>query len=200
MDELGLAHEFSTERLSLAIAEHDPADRQNTVALAKALGHEVAIEADAGDELILACDDHRIDVALLDCTQGMDEARVAIDLLNRLRIPAVIICSYEQRLSLEFAQEAGVFGFLVKPLTLNQLGSTLQMARFDFCLWRPGLNLHDRHEARRQAQTDILLAIAKLACEMNISTQLARRQLEDFAWEHCQTPLEAAGAVLAHVK
>lgn len=70
------------------------------------------------------------DLALLDARMatdcdGLDAARA---LFNDLMIPVVIVSAYTDRAQVAVAAEAGVFGYLVKPVTKDQLGPAIEVA------------------------------------------------------------------------
>jgi response regulator NasT len=70
------------------------------------------------------------DMALLDArmstdADGIDAARA---MFHELLIPVVIVSAYADRQQVAGAAEAGVFGYLVKPVTKDQLRPVIEVA------------------------------------------------------------------------
>ncbi len=69
------------------------------------------------------------DLALLDIRMPrMDGLTAAAQLWNNLHIPSVIISAYSSQNYLELAQDTGIFGYLLKPITTESLRVTLAVA------------------------------------------------------------------------
>jgi response regulator NasT len=66
-----------------------------------------------------------LDVRMADDFDGIDAARVLFD---ELRIPTVIVSAYSDARQVEEATIPGVFGYVVKPVTAEQLRPAIEVA------------------------------------------------------------------------
>ncbi len=66
-----------------------------------------------------------LDVRMADDFDGIDAARVLFD---ELRIPTVIVSAYSDAKQVEEATIPGVFGYVVKPVTCEQLRPAIEIA------------------------------------------------------------------------
>lgn len=93
------------------------------------LGFEVVALAADGDQAIEACREHRPDLALLDIRMpgrdGLDAAKV---IFRRMGVPAMMLSAYSDSDYVKHANLAGVFGFLLKPISLDQLRAGIGIA------------------------------------------------------------------------
>jgi response regulator NasT len=66
-----------------------------------------------------------LDVRMADAFDGIDAARVLFD---ELRIPTVIVSAYSDARQVEEATIQGVYGYVVKPVTAEQLRPAIEIA------------------------------------------------------------------------
>jgi response regulator NasT len=82
-----------------------------------------------GDAALALCRRYHPDLAMLDirmpCLNGLEAARTAFD---ELGIPAVIVSAYADPEYVAAAARTGVFGYLVKPVSPDQLRACLGVA------------------------------------------------------------------------
>jgi two-component system, response regulator PdtaR len=102
------------------------------------LGFEVAATAADGVEAIEMCKNLRPDLALLDIHMPrMDGLAAAEVIFRQMGIPVVILSAFSENSYVAGANHAGVFGYVLKPVTVDQLRVNLAIAwgRFlDFSL------------------------------------------------------------------
>lgn len=94
------------------------------------LGYNVIGPARDGEHAVeLACTTFP-DLALLDARMGSDADGVeaAHTLFNALLVPVVMVSAYADRPQVAAAADAGVFGYLVKPVTKDQLRPAIEVA------------------------------------------------------------------------
>jgi response regulator NasT len=94
------------------------------------LGYTTIGPARDGQHAIeLAFSDHPdlalLDVRMADAFDGIDAARVLFD---ELRIPTVIVSAYSDARQVEEATIQGVYGYVVKPVTAEQLRPAIEIA------------------------------------------------------------------------
>lgn len=93
------------------------------------LGHEVVAQAASAAEAEATYREHQPDAVLvdirLDDTDGIELAR---KLLAERPCPMVILSAYGDNELVERASAAGVFGYLIKPVTAEGLGAQIEVA------------------------------------------------------------------------
>ena len=86
-----------------------------------------------GDEAIELCEREQPDIALVDIEMpGKNGIEVAHVLFERFQIPVVIFSAYSDPDYVSEGNDAGVFGYLLKPVTQDQLrvGVSVAWSRF----------------------------------------------------------------------
>lgn len=97
------------------------------------LGYEVIGPAADGDEAIELCETALPDIALLDIRMPRKNGlAVAEEVFQRLGIPVVIFSAFSDDEYVEASKRVGVFGYLLKPVTRDQLrvGISVAWGRF----------------------------------------------------------------------
>lgn len=110
------------------------ADDEHLVALGVAsslgdLGYSVVGPVADGQAAVEVCRADHPDMALLDIRMPVvDGLACAATLWKELEIPSVIVSAYSTQNYVEEAQEAGVFGYLLKPITTESLRAAISIA------------------------------------------------------------------------
>jgi AmiR/NasT family two-component response regulator len=97
------------------------------------LGYEVVGPAADGDEAIDLCRLHRPDMALLDIRMPKKDGLAAAEILfRRMGIPVMIFSAYSDPEYVTTGNRIGVFGYLLKPVTPDQMrvGISVAWGRF----------------------------------------------------------------------
>ncbi|MDB5298890.1 MAG: response regulator receiver and domain protein [Phycisphaerales bacterium] len=93
------------------------------------LGHEVVGQASTADEAKNLYRDKRPDIVLLDIRlNGVDGIDLAGELLKERRSPMIIVSAFSDKELIERAGLAGVFGYLIKPVSTEGLAAQLEVA------------------------------------------------------------------------
>lgn len=93
------------------------------------LGHTVVAHCATADEARLVYREHKPDVVLMDiCLDGSDGITLAEELLGERRCPMLILSAYSEQSLIERAGAAGVFGYLVKPVSRESLQAQIGVA------------------------------------------------------------------------
>jgi response regulator NasT len=93
------------------------------------LGHEVVGQAASGAEARELYCEQRPDVVLMDIRlEGTDGIALAGELQAKRRCPMVILSAYGDKELIERAGAAGVFGYLIKPITTEGLQAQIEVA------------------------------------------------------------------------
>lgn len=112
----------------ILIAENDHLVAADLTAVLADLGY-TSLHAGDGASAVELARSGAPDLALVDIKMpGRDGLRAAAELYFNLGIPVVILSAYCDDDLLRGAQEAGVFGYLVKPVRPEQLRAGLAMA------------------------------------------------------------------------
>lgn len=114
----------------ILIVEDDPflaLDLRHEVEL---LGYEVVGMAESADEALIASEENRPDLALMDINiaGSMDGIQAARLLHETHRIPVIFITSASDDLTVARAAKVRVYGYLVKPFKRNELKASMHVA------------------------------------------------------------------------
>jgi response regulator NasT len=93
------------------------------------LGYAVVGPAADGEEAIDLCRQNRPDLALLDIRMPkMDGLAAAEIIFKQMGIPVVILSAFSDPDYVDHANEVGVFGYMLKPVSLDQLRVNVAVA------------------------------------------------------------------------
>jgi response regulator NasT len=121
------------ERLRVLIADDEVLVAEALREEAQRLGHEVVATAVDGAEAVALAKKLRPDVAILDVKMPeMDGLAAAQAIIQHEPIPVIIVTAFVEDELLERAGEAGVLGYLVKPVDETQLKAALKVAMSRF--------------------------------------------------------------------
>ncbi len=119
--------------LRLLVADDEEAVLTAIVRMSESLGHEVVAQARDGREAVDMAGRTRPDLVLLDIRMpqltGLEAAR---SILGEHPVPIVIITGHTDQSLIEDAAEAGVFSYLVKPITRERLAAAIATAQARF--------------------------------------------------------------------
>src|SRR4051794_23804039 len=103
--------------MRILVAEDETIIRLDLRALLERAGFEVCAEARDGEEAVALARSELPDVAVLDVKMPkLDGIEAARRILDERPIPIVMLTAYGQEELVQRAAEAGVFGYLVKPV------------------------------------------------------------------------------------
>lgn len=93
------------------------------------LGYEVIGPAGDGQAAITLCETLKPDMALLDIQMpGLDGLAAAEKIYQEMQIPVVIFSAYSDQEYVDSSNDAGVFGYILKPVTRDQLRVGIEVA------------------------------------------------------------------------
>lgn len=102
---------------------------QGVMGSLKALELEVVGPCKNGEEAVQTCRDDRPDIAILDIQMPkMDGMQAAQVIFTELDIPVIMLTAYSDDTYLRNCTAAGVFGFLLKPASTEQLHAGITVA------------------------------------------------------------------------
>jgi AmiR/NasT family two-component response regulator len=121
------------ERTRVIIADDESIIRMDLREMLTNLGYLVVGEAGDGHNAVNMARELKPDVAVLDIKMpGMDGIEAARILTEEKIAPVVLLTAYSQRDLVERAKEAGVVGYITKPMRESDLTPAIEvaMARF----------------------------------------------------------------------
>lgn len=120
--------------LRILVVEDDGRVAEGLEAGLRALGHQVVGTATDGGDAVAATLQHHPDVVLMDIQlPTMDGIEAARQILAEHLLPIVFITGHGEEELVRRGRDAGGMAYLLKPLDLRQLASTMQLsvARFE---------------------------------------------------------------------
>lgn len=91
-------------------------------------GHDVIAQAATIEEALALYRAHKPDFVLLDIRLGSEDGiDLAGQLLKERRCPMVVLSAYSDRALIERATAAGVFGYLIKPVSAEALQAQIEV-------------------------------------------------------------------------
>jgi len=122
------------------------------------LGYEVVGIAASGESALDLASKRQPDLALMDIhlRGALDETETASLLLERLDVPVVYLAASTDADTLDRAKATGSSGFLVKPLDIRVLYSTVEMAMYAHGLERDLRRSEARYRAMVDDQTELV--------------------------------------------
>jgi len=95
----------------------------------KEAGFDVIGPAGDGEEAIALCERQRPDIAVLDIRMPRRDGLSAAEVIyGRLGVPVIILTAYSDSTYVDQTNRIGVFGYLLKPITQDQLTVEIQVA------------------------------------------------------------------------
>lgn len=140
--------------MKVLIADDDPIIRLDLKQMLETLNYEVVAEAEDGQQAIENAKKYSPDVCLLDVKMPvMDGIDAAAHITENGIAPVVLITAYSDQELITRAQEAGVFGYIVKPFKPSDLSPAIEVGRSRFeqnqALAKEVNTLEERLEARK---------------------------------------------------
>lgn len=120
---------MASERLRILIVEDETIVGMGLQNLLTGMGHEVIAQAASAAEALEQFRERQPDVMLVDVRlNGGDGIELAAQCMKIRRVPMIVISAYSDEELVKRAGEAGVFGYLVKPVEQGQLSAQLEVA------------------------------------------------------------------------
>ena len=113
----------------ILVADDELLVAQGIISLLKTLGFEIIGPCKNGEEAIAKVREDRPDIALLDIQMPvMDGMQAAQVIFHEYDVPVVMLTAYSDETFLQNSIAAGVFGYLLKPASKEQLSAGLSVA------------------------------------------------------------------------
>lgn len=163
--------------LSILIADDEALIRLDIKEMLQGAGHIVCGEANNGLKAVELAKSLAPDLAILDVMMpGLDGLEVA-KILHSMNIPVLLLTAYSQSKFINRAEKVSVYGYLVKPITEQDLLPAIQIA---YARWREMQDVRSKLETTQQElQSQKLISRAKaiLATREGISEYEAHQLL-----------------------
>lgn len=185
------------DRLRILIADDEAIRVMTLRTQLRALGFEVVAEASNGREAVELAARCEPDLAILDIKMPELDGITAARHINAHRpIPVILLTAYSEPELVERATEAGVFAYLVKPVSEEDLLPTILLARARFeefrLLQREVADLREALEARKVIER----AKGILMKRLGISEAEAFRRMQVQSQKENKKLVEIARAVV----
>ncbi|MBI3965909.1 MAG: response regulator [Chloroflexi bacterium] len=188
---------MTTPRLRLLIADDESIRLLNLKMQLESLGFEVIGEANDGLEAVDLAKRVRPDLIIMDIRMpNMDGIEAAKEITALQPVPIILITAFNERELAERASEAGIFGYLMKPVSENDLlpAIMLAMTRFkEFEEMRRDLaDLRDALETRKLVEQ----AKGILMERQNLGEADAFRKLQQLSQRENKKMADIARAII----
>lgn len=182
--------------MRILIAEDDGLEAQEMERQIRALGHQVVGTAETGRRAVEMARTLSPDMILLDIAMpGLDGISAAQHILAIRAVPIVMVTGHADPDLVERAAAAGVFSYLLKPVTQRDLDAAIQMAQARFAelqaLRQQVRDLTEALEIRKVVEQ----AKGILMKRLQVSEAEAFRRLQRRAAAQRRSILEIAEAV-----
>lgn len=182
--------------MRILIAEDDGLEAQEMERQIRALGHQVVGTAQTGRRAVEMARTLSPDLILLDIAMpGLDGISAAQHILAIRAVPIVMVTGHADPDLVERAAAAGVFSYLLKPVTQRDLDAAIQMAQARFAelqaLRQQVRDLTEALEIRKVVEQ----AKGILMKRLQVSEAEAFRRLQRRAAAQRRSILEIAEAV-----
>jgi len=175
--------------MRILIAEDETIIRLDLRDLLERAGHEVVAEARDGEEAVALARTHEPELALMDVKMPrLDGIEAARKILDERPIPIVMLTAYGQDELVGRAVEAGVFGYLVKPVREQDLVPAIATARARY---------EELSAVREEAESLADALAARKSIERAKGLLMAKEQLtEQAAFERLRRASQVSGKPL----
>ncbi len=150
-----------------------------------------------GERAIEFCRTAQPDMAIMDIRMpGMNGLEAAAILFDEMQIPVVVVSAYSDPEYTSTSANVGVFGYLLKPVTRDNLRATLAVAWGQFLSHQQSTSEVDRLNKRIEDRKFIEKAKWVLVYRLGISEGQAMRRLQKQARDNRRTLIDVSMSIL----
>lgn len=183
--------------LKILIAEDEPLSAMALQAQLEAMGHTVIGPARDGRQAVDLAMANPVDLALLDVRMPRLSGLEAADEIFRIRhVPIIMLSGYSDPELVDRASKAPVFHYLVKPVSMQDLGPAITVALNRFQEWQAFQD--EAHELEQKLEDRKLVEKAKgvLMAARGLSEADAYHLLQKESQNRNQPMVEIARSVI----
>jgi response regulator NasT len=166
---------------TILVADDEHLVASGIVANLRDLGYHAIGPASDGEEAVSLCQATRPHMALLDIRMPkLDGLEAAAQIFQKFSIPAMILSAYSDPEFVDRATHTGIFGYLLKPITQDQLRVAISIAWSRY-LETAGqsteiVNLKERLENRKTIEKAKWMIVKRKSVEEPEAMRLLQRQ------------------------
>ncbi len=165
------------------------------------LNYTVTGSCKNGEEAVQACRDDRPDLVLLDIQMpkmtGLEAAKV---IYGEMGIPVVIVSAFSDSEYLRTGADVGVFGYLLKPVTRDDLEAAMTIAWARFLESRTAKDEIAQLSKRLEDRKIIERAKWILVERLQINEETAMKRLQKQARDNRRTLADVARSILENAE
>ncbi|HEV3260076.1 MAG TPA: response regulator [Gemmataceae bacterium] len=140
--------------LRIAVADDEPDMRDYFQTILPTLGHDVAVAARTGRELVEQCQALNPDMVITDIKMAdMDGIEAAMEICRTRPVPIILVTAYQNPELIARAESDHVMAYLVKPIKQADLGPAISLAMRRFeqfqTLYKEAADLRQALEDRK---------------------------------------------------
>ena len=191
------ARKYPPHPSKLLVADDEHLVASGVAVNLRELGYEVVGPAADGEEAIELCRTHKPDMGLLDIRMPKKDGLAAAEVIfRRMGIPVMIFSAYSDPEYVTSGNRVGVFGYLLKPVTQDQMrvGISVAWGRFlDYMNQNSEIStLKERLEHRKIIEQAKWIIVKRKGVEEPEAMKLLQRQ----ARNNRRTLVDVARSVL----
>jgi len=185
------------EIVRVVIADDEAVIRMGLTQIVTSLGHRVVGTAANGEIALEVTKRLKPDLLLLDIKMPViDGLEVAEKLAEEMPLPIIMLTAYSERTLIERAANASVMGYLVKPITENKLGPSIEVALARFETMQ--ITAQEVHKLRGQLENrELIDAAKKILVTTGLSESEAYQRIQMTARRKRCSMRQVAEAVIA---
>jgi PAS domain S-box-containing protein len=118
------------KKVRIVIVEDEPIIRADIKNHLSSLGYDVPAAVPSGEEAIEKAEQFKPDLILMDIllSDKMDGIEAAKIIMEKFDIPVIYLTAHAEDSTLQRARETAPYGYIVKPVSIDALHSTIEMA------------------------------------------------------------------------
>ena len=186
------------EKLRILVVDDESLIRMDITEMLEDAGHEVVAEGENGQQAIELAREYNPDIIIMDVKMPVMDGISAAKIISEEEIaPVLLLTAFSQEDIVDKASEAGVIGYLVKPIREEQLFPAIKVAVQRFRDYKSlGLELEKLQES---LETRKLLDRAKgiLMTAHGLNEQEAYRRMQQFSMNKRISLKELAEKIIA---
>lgn len=160
-------------------------------------GYEIVAEANSGDLAIELAAAHKPDLIIMDVKMpGMNGIKASRVINQSFHVPVLLLTAYSKTELVEKAREAGVVGYLVKPITERDLIPAVEIALAQEERMQALKKDLYRSEYKLQVQKKVNKAKGMLMEQYHWSEEEAHRRLRSYCMSNQMKMENAANQII----